>query len=631
MDISKNADEMHPNEDESRRLGDDVLGKMHPSDSSDEETTAKRKAVESSIESSLARSIATTEIVGELRGKWKVVAAVALASAVLVGVILRFWTTSPLWLDEALTVNISRLPIHEIPAALKRDGAPPLFYVLLHFWMAIFGTSNLAVRSLSGILAVATLPIAWLGGKRYGGSRVAWAVLLLLATAPFAVYYGTEARMYALVMFLTAVGFLALDRAIHRARPGNLIAVFLIVAALLYSQYWALYLYGSLGLWLLWQAWKGKPDRRVNVRWTLLAVILAGVAFFPWLPIFIFQAQHTGTPWAKPPNFSAVINAITGFTDNQATLSNVASNQGRLLALIYFVLAGLALFGLARDRRHIDIDLYTRPRARGVSFVVAMTLFAAVAGGIISNSAFSPRYASVVFIPLILLIGLGVLTLADARIRVWVLVVAAVAGLITSAQNVDTQRTQAAQVASVINQHAKPGDVIAFCPDQLGPSVARILTNPTSYQMLTFPRRTGPEFVNWVNYKSVVHSASFSAFATLLERDAITHSYSGSAPSSGSGLSSVASGSARSSASSGSGLSSVASGSARSSAPSQIWLVWMPGYQGFGTKCEQIATTLLDQPGNGGHNWVIANAQHYYEPMNLTEFTVPSINTSLHS
>ena len=48
-----------------------------------------------------------------------------------------------------------------------------------------------------------------------------------------------------------------------------------------------------------------------------------------------------------------------------------------------------------------------------------------------------------------------------------------VAGLVSSAQNVTTQRTQANAVAAAINAQAKPGDVIAFCPDQLGPSVYR--------------------------------------------------------------------------------------------------------------------------------------------------------------
>ena len=58
----------------------------------------------------------------------------------VVALALRFWTSSDLWLDEALTVNIARLPLHEIPAFLRRDGSPPLYYFLLHFWISWFGT-----------------------------------------------------------------------------------------------------------------------------------------------------------------------------------------------------------------------------------------------------------------------------------------------------------------------------------------------------------------------------------------------------------------------------------------------------------------------------------------------------------
>ena len=55
-----------------------------------------------------------------------------------------------MWLDEALTVNIAKAPLHLIPHLLRADGAPPLYYLLLHFWMKVFGTSDLGARSLSG-------------------------------------------------------------------------------------------------------------------------------------------------------------------------------------------------------------------------------------------------------------------------------------------------------------------------------------------------------------------------------------------------------------------------------------------------------------------------------------------------
>ena len=35
--------------------------------------------------------------------------------------------------------------------------------------------------------------------------------------------------------------------------------------------------------------------------------------------------------------------------------------------------------------------------------------------------------------------------------------------------------------------------------------------------------------------------------------------------------------------------------------------MWQPGYQTFGIKCDQLASTLLSQPDLGGHNWVAPN------------------------
>ena len=48
-------------------------------------------------------------------------------------------------------------------------------------------------------------------------------------------------------------------------------------------------------------------------------------------------------------------------------------------------------------------------------------------------------------------------------------------GLAGSLPNVWTSRTQAGQVAAALAAGGRPGDVVAFCPDQLGPAVDRLL------------------------------------------------------------------------------------------------------------------------------------------------------------
>ncbi len=488
--------------------------------------------------------------------------------ALVAALVLRFWTVSDLWLDEALTVNIARLPLHELPGFLKRDGAPPLYYVLLHFWMGLFGTSDIAVRSLSGVFGVLTVPVAWLAGKRIGGRTAAWGAMFLVATSPFAIRYDTESRMYSLVVLLTVLGFLALDRSLRRPRAGNLMAVGSVSALLLYTHYWSIYLLATTFAWLVWQAWRGRPDWRAGARASVVAMVVGSLAFLPWLPIFIFQSLHTGTPWATPATFAAMVNAVASFAGG-------STSQGRALALFFFALAGLGLFGLATDRRHVELDIRTRPLGRPVALIAVGTLAAAVIGGFVTASAFDSRYASVVFIPLILLVSLGLTVFRDRRVRVGILVAAVVLGLAASVPAVTTNRTQAAQVAAAIALTGKPGDVVAYCPDQLGPAVNRLLP-PGRYTQITFPRGSGPEFVNWVDYAKTVRAASPLTFAQHVE--------------------------------------SVAAGR-------QIFIVWAPQYQAYGVKCEGIVQTLQADPHYQATGLVVGTPLSFYQPMWLVRLS----------
>jgi mannosyltransferase len=522
------------------------------------------------------------DAVPTLTGTLRIVAAVGFCVVLAAAVVLRFVTHSALWLDEALTVDVARLPLGQIPEALKHDGAPPLYYYLLHFWMELFGQSDLATRSLAGVFGVLSLPVAWFAGNRFGGRVVAWTTVVLLASAPFAVFYSTEARMYSLVILLTGWGFLALRRALAAPRPGNLIAVAAVTAALLYTQYWSLYLVAAVGIWLLLEIVVRRLRSSDLSAWkrplpALGAVVVGCLAFAPWVPTFLYQSKHTGTPWAAPVGFAALINVVTGFTANQGMTSTLGTVQGRLLALVYFAMAGLALFGTGRSGRIVELDWGTRPRARGVTFVVVLALFMAIAGGLLSSSTFSNRYAAIVFLPLLLLVALGTTRLLNPVGRLVVVTLAVGAGMVGSVQNVTTQRTQAVAVASVINTHAQPGDLLAFCPDQLGPAVYRLTDDSARFDMLTFPRGTGPQIVDWVDYADAVAAGNPGSFAgRLISRAGPVH---------------------------------------------HIWMVWQPGYQDLGIKCEQVVTTLQQSPRLTGHTWVISAMTQYYEPMNLTEFT----------
>ncbi len=431
---------------------------------------------------------------------------VAMAVAVAGGLVLRFWATSALWLDEAQSVVVARLPLHELPAALRSDGAPPLYYLLLHGWTAVFGTGSFAVRSMSGLASVAALPLIYLMGRRLAGSGVGAAAMLLLASSPFAIRYATETRMYSLVVLLTLLGFEALAW-VHR-RPGwrSASAVALVTALLLYTHYWAMYLVAVVGIGLLWR-WRRGPAK-VASGWALAGACAGILAFLPWVPILLFQLRHTGTPWGNPASLAGLIGSV-------GLWAGGAKAAGRLTALLFFALAALGTFGRPAGRAMIVLDLRGRPRARLLAATTLATMLVALAAAMLTSSEYGARYTSVVFAPFVVLLGFGLSAFADLRVRRTVLSTAVVLGFVSSVPLVTVWRTQAGQVAAALAARAAPGDVVAFCPDQLGPGVARLA--PRGLDSLVYPTGASPERVNWVDYAARNAASSPAEFARRLE------------------------------------------------------------------------------------------------------------------
>src|SRR5215217_264032 len=109
------------------------------------------------------------------------------------------------WIDEGLSVGISDRPLGDIPHALRLDGSPPLYYLLLHVWMALTGTSEEATRIFSVICALVAVPVSFWAAATLFGSRAGWMAAVLAATNPFLTRFAQEARMYALLALLAVV------------------------------------------------------------------------------------------------------------------------------------------------------------------------------------------------------------------------------------------------------------------------------------------------------------------------------------------------------------------------------------------------------------------------------------------
>ncbi len=123
---------------------------------------------------------------------------------------LRFYNLDgqSLWSDEGNSVALAARPFAQIARDAANDIHPPLYYFLLRIWTRIFGTTEVALRSLSALLGVLlVLATAELGRRIF--SRVTGLTAgILAAAAPFQVYYSQEVRMYILLALEAALALL---------------------------------------------------------------------------------------------------------------------------------------------------------------------------------------------------------------------------------------------------------------------------------------------------------------------------------------------------------------------------------------------------------------------------------------
>ncbi|MDQ7029429.1 MAG: peptidoglycan DD-metalloendopeptidase family protein [Ardenticatenia bacterium] len=138
---------------------------------------------------------------------------------------LAFWLqvtrlhVQSLWYDEGFSAWLASRPAAEIVARTAADIHPPLYYLLLHAWTALAGSSEFSLRFLSVMAGVPAVPLVWVLSRGLLGRQAGPVAALLAAIAPVWLWYAQEARMYTLVTTLGLTSTWALIRLLERPLP----------------------------------------------------------------------------------------------------------------------------------------------------------------------------------------------------------------------------------------------------------------------------------------------------------------------------------------------------------------------------------------------------------------------------
>jgi len=197
-----------------------------------------------------------------------------------------------LWGDEAWAATLAVKPYLKIIQIVARDTSPPLYYLCLHTWMKIFGTSEIAIRSLSFLFFLGTVLTVFFIGKHLWDKKTGFFAALLTLTNPFLFIYGFEGRMYALLLLTSTLS-------VYFFLKKNRLAFILATTAALYSHHFSIFVIFWEGLWTLGKNW-GKPAKEVIKSLTDFFII--GLLYLPWLYPLYYQTSLVGSGfWLGKP------------------------------------------------------------------------------------------------------------------------------------------------------------------------------------------------------------------------------------------------------------------------------------------------------------------------------------------
>ena len=345
---------------------------------------------------------------------------------------------------------------------LLRDGdpvstefTPPLFFVLA--WVADHALAGVtAIRAPSLIASAALVPVLWALGRRTVGEAAGVVAAAAWALVPFGLYYGSEARAYALLALLSAGSTLALLAALRDGGTRRWTAFAVLTAAILYTHYTGAMVVLAQGAWALATA----AGRRREV---VLAHAGALALFAPWLPLV--RSEGTIAIYAAVGPHSPVgyaREALRAFPGHPYRELSAVPGTLPALVLALALVAG-AVFAASRSSRE---KLAPSPVVLLAGLAAATPAGLLVLGAISDGTPFLARSLAP-SLPAALLLAGGALTAPPRRIAA-ATVTAALAALAVGAVRASEQanrRPAYDELARFVDDRARPGDpVLVFTP-----------------------------------------------------------------------------------------------------------------------------------------------------------------------
>ena len=212
---------------------------------------------------------------------------------------------------------------------------------------------------------------------------------------------------------------------------------------------------------MLWWIAPG-PRRRELFRDALLGFGGAVVLYLPWVPTTLYQAAHTGAPWADAPALGSLLGVPSVLL-------------GRMPEIVLLICAGAGLVAVLRTR---PLSQYGRA---ATALLIIAVLTPTIAWALSQASpAWANRYLAVALAPYILLAAGGLSYARRLGVVGLVLVV-----IMWAQDSAPVEKSNVRAIAHAIGPSLAPGDLVISTQPETVPVLHYYLPDGLRYATLT--------------------------------------------------------------------------------------------------------------------------------------------------
>lgn len=215
--------------------------------------------------------------------------------------------TQSFWRDEAFSVLIAQKDIFDIIRLSTQDTSPPLYYILLHYWMILFGNSEAAVRFLSLIFHLFTVVIIFLIARKIIRSVFGSAFIALVTLFnPFLLQYAFEARTYSLLTFLSVA-------ALYLIMLKRYVETGIVLALAIFAHNFAIISFAIFSIW-----WLFINKAKLQLSSSLRLTIFPSLVIFLWGSFILAQWSNLKHGfWIPKPALSDFLHSLEIFSSGE--------------------------------------------------------------------------------------------------------------------------------------------------------------------------------------------------------------------------------------------------------------------------------------------------------------------------